>query len=147
MKLTTALIAATAALTFATAAPAQESSYDFGGYWDVTGIHVEDGQFENYMDHLANAWRSSMAYSQSQGWISGYTVLVNSFPRENEPDLILISMFEEWPSQAEQDQRQDMMEAHMQATVRQMDTAFGNRQTMRRIGSNSLYRVVELNGE
>ena len=145
MKIPTILLATTAALTFSVAAPAQESSYDFGNYWSVSTIHVEDGQFENYMDHLAGQYRTNLEYAKSQGWISDYHVLLNSFAREDEPDLVLISIFDEWVSNEEQERRQAVMEEYMSATTRELDTAYGGRLTMRRPGSDTLYQELELN--
>lgn len=145
MKLSVTLFAAAAALSFSAPVAAQESSYDYGNYWNVTTIHIEDGQFENYMDHLASQWRTSLEFARSNGWIESYHVLVNSFAREDEPDLVLISIFDEWASNEEQDRRQAAFVEYMNRSVRQMDTEYGERQTMRRIGSEALYQELTLN--
>lgn len=144
MKLPATLFAAAAALSLATPAVAQDSAYDFGNYWNVTSIHVEDGQFENYMDHLAGQWRASLEFARSNGWVDHYHVVVNSYPRESEADLVLITVFEDIPNAAEQAERQQAFQEHMSRTTRQLDTEFGARQTMRTIGNQSLYQELIL---
>ena len=89
----TLLLAAVAAFAIAgVAAPAAaqaDSHYTQGPLWYVTGVHVEDGQFENYMDYLAKEFKKENEFGIKEGVNLSYHVLVNTAKRANEPDLYL----------------------------------------------------------
>lgn len=84
---------AVAAMTFL-AAPATfaDSRYDYERVWYVTGIDVLDGQFENYTSWLAEEWSKFRKLNAQYGNEVGYHVLVNSSPRDGEPDMYLVTI-------------------------------------------------------
>ena len=143
MKLLTAgLLAASIALS--TAASAQESAYTPGGYWNVQAIHIEDGQFENYIDYVAGTYRRSQDFARSSGWISGYDVLVNVNARQGEPDLYLITRMPRLSTPQEDVERERRINEHMSQTTREAEQGSGQRVTMRRLGSNMLLQELNL---
>ena len=133
-----------ASIAFSTAAPAQESAYTPGGYWSVQGIHIEDGQFETYMDYIAGTYHRSQQFAQQNGWITGYDILVNANPREGEPDLYLVTRMPRLSTPEEDVARERAFNAHMSQTTRQASEASGQRVTMRRLGSNMLLQQLNL---
>jgi len=141
-KLTIALAALTSCLT-AAPAMAQDSSYKLGPYWTAARIDVEDGQYENYMDWLMKVWASNQAFAKSQGWILDYYILDNVNARDGEPDLILITRFADFPSVAETERRNDMINKRMSQDDHSADTASGQRTKMRRQMGSSLYRELQ----
>ncbi|HEY0326365.1 MAG TPA: hypothetical protein VGC46_10395 [Allosphingosinicella sp.] len=133
-----------ASIAFASPAAAQPTAYTPGGYWVVQGIHIEPGQFENYMDYIADRYRANQDFARSRGWITGYRILVNVNRRHDEPDMYLITEMPRLATPQEQVERDEAFERHMNQTARQAETASGARVTMRRLGSNWLLQELNL---
>ncbi len=131
-------------IAFSTPAAAQESSYTPSGYWVVQGIYLEDGQFENYMDFIADTYRRSQDFARQSGWISGYRILANVNRRSDEPDLYLITEMPRLATPQESVERERRMNEHMRQTTRQAEEASGQRVRMRRLGSNLLLQELTL---
>jgi len=121
--------AAAAAFLLSTApALAQEASpWKAGNYWNVSSIKVKEGATLTYANHLANVWQKQQDFAKSKGWISGYHVLSNPFPREGEPDLYLITVTDRMVQSDESDKRNAEMRAHMKMTQQEMVAAAGQR--------------------
>jgi hypothetical protein len=137
-----ALALATTAVV-ATPALAQRSSADPGNYWEVSDIDVLPGQIENYIDYLNANWKKQQEFAKSKGYILDYHVLSNNYPRDGEPDLYLVVIFKDWPSNAEAKRQQDEFVAMMKADEHKLAAASGERAVMRRsMGSALLQEVV-----
>jgi hypothetical protein len=139
------LICAAALAIAATSAPAiaQQSSYKLGPLWTAARIDVEDGQYENYLDWLMKTWADNQAFAKSQGWILDYYVLDNVNARDGEPDLILITRFADFPSVAEIDRRNAIINERMKQDDHSADAASGQRTKMRRQMGSALYRELQ----
>ncbi len=137
------LLAAAAACLFAAApvmAQANENPWKSGVFWEVTGIHVKDGSGLTYANHLATSWQPNMEFQRSKGWIKGYHVLMNEFPRQGEPDIYLITTFDALPSPEEQERRTTEMRAFTKMSMAQATAASGQRAEYRTVGSQILLR-------
>jgi hypothetical protein len=133
--------AAVAALSLAASpvlAQANENPWKGGAYWEVTGIHLEDGAGLTYAQHLAGQWRESQEYAKSRGWIRDYHVLTNEFPRDGEPDVYLIVKFDRFATPEEGEKRGAEYRAHVKTTQSQMAEASGKRASYRKVGSTTL---------
>ena len=129
-------------LGLASPAAAQESSYTPGGYTDVSGIDVLDGQFENYLDYLAGPWKAQNEWAKSKGYITSYAVYANNYARAGEPDLFLVVNYSKIYDAAEQRRQQKEFEAFMKSDTRKLDTAYGARATMRKpMGTQQLQEL------
>jgi hypothetical protein len=137
-----ALFASSIALSLPAAA--QESVYTPGNYWNVQGIYIEDGQFENYMDYVAGNYRRSQEFARRNGWITSYTILLNVNRRQDEPHLYLIQEASRLPTQQEELERERRLNEHMNQTTRAATEGSGQRVTMRRLGSNMLLQELNL---
>lgn len=139
------MLAALGAATMLCSAPAmaQDSSYKLGPMWTAARIKVEPGQFENYMDFLTKTWVDNQAFAKSQGWILDYYILDSVNPRDGEPDLILITRFADFPSVAEIERRNDIMNKRMSQTDHSAEKASGDRASMRRQMGSVLYRELQ----
>jgi hypothetical protein len=128
------LLAAVGAATiaFASAAPAQELALKSGEFWDVGAISVDDGHFPDYVDFLAGEFRKRNDFSMSKGWIKGYHILSNINPRDGEPDLYLVTIFDHQTTPAEDIQREKEMNAFMAQSTRQSAAGSGHRATYRK---------------
>ena len=138
------IIGAAALASALTSMPAlaQESSYKLGPLWTAGRIDVEDGQYENYMDWLNKVWVDNQAFAKSQGWILDYYILDNINPRDGEPDLILLTRFNDFPSVAELDRRNAIINKRMNQDDHSADAASGERKKMRRQMGSVLYREI-----
>jgi hypothetical protein len=131
--------------TVLVSAPALADKYPLvgGDYWEVTGIHIKDGGSLGYATFLAGEWRENQEFAKSKGWIKGYTVLANPYPREGEPDLYLITVTDRLVTGAEGDKRADEYMEWRKKTISQMDKESGNRLEIREVGSNSLLQELK----
>jgi hypothetical protein len=143
MKFGKLAAAALAVALVSTPAIAQRSVADPGNYWEVSDIDVLPGQIENYLDYLNANWKKQQAFAKSKGYILDYHVLSNNYPRDGEPDLYLVVIFKDWPSNAEAKRQQDEFVAMMKQDEHQLSAASGGRATMRRqMGSALLQEVL-----
>lgn len=126
------------------AAAQDEFPYKDGSYWEVSGIHVNDGASLKYAKHLANQWTSSMEFGKQQGWLKSYHVLSNEYAREGEPDLYLITVFDTMPDAAENEKRAKAWRAQMQTTIEKLNKESGDRAEYRKLGSTILLREMIL---
>lgn len=133
-----------AGIAVSTPGLAQTSPYTPGVYWTVQGIYVEDGQFENYMDYIADRYRRGQELARQRGWINGYRIFQNVNRREDEPHLYLITEMPRLATPQEEVEREQAMNQAMRETTRQATEASGQRLRMRRLGSNILLQELTL---
>lgn len=136
------LLGATALAMIVTAVPAvaQQSSVKPGGYWTASRVDVLDGQFENYMDYLTRVWVPNQEFAKSQGWITDYAILSTMNARQGEPDVVLITRFAEFPSLAEQERRNDIINQRNKWDDHSADAASGQRGKMRDLIGSVMYQ-------
>ncbi|MBA3897029.1 MAG: hypothetical protein H0X36_07810 [Sphingomonadaceae bacterium] len=133
-----------AATSFATPAAAQRSAARYGNYTDVSAIHVLPGQWENYLDFVKTSWVKQQEWAKHKGYIVGYSVVAATYPREGEPNLLLITEYKDIPSQAEAERRQNEYVSMMKMDEHQMDSAAVTRAPMRTLGSQEQYQEILL---
>jgi hypothetical protein len=138
------LLSAVALAIVSTSAPAlsQQSAVKPGPLWTAARIDVEDGQYENYMDWLSKVWVPNQEFAKSQGWLNDYYILDNINSRDGEPDLILITRFNDFPTPTEIERRNAIINERMKQDDHSADAASGQRGKMRRIMGSILYREV-----
>lgn len=135
---------AVAAAVLLTAQPgaAQQypNPYKVADFWQVTGVHVKAGGQLKLANDIANVWQKQQDFAKSKGWIKGYKILVNTHPREGEPNLYLITMSDRLASPDEVDARGVEMRAFANKTGEQMQTAAAGRAEFSSTGSSTLIR-------
>ena len=131
-----------ATMAFAVPATAQELPLKTADYWDVAAISVDDGHFPDYVDFLAGEFRKRNEFSKSKGWIKGYHILSNVNPRDGEPDLYLVTIFDHMTTPAEDIQREKEMNAFMAQTTRQGAAGSGHRATFRKLKGDMLLQEL-----
>ena len=139
------ILAALGAATILLGSPAaaQQSSVKPGPLWTAVRIDVQDGQIENYMDFVTKTWMDNQAFAKSQGWLLDYWVLESVNPRDNEPNIILITRYNDYPSAKEIERRNDIMNKRMQLDDRGQDAASGQRGSMRKLMGSVMYRELQ----
>ncbi|WP_077038389.1 hypothetical protein [Pelomonas sp. KK5] len=127
------------ALGLSTKAMATDWPMTSGDYWDMTEVHLKDGGSFAYAKFLAAEWKADQEFAKSKGWIKGYTILFNAYPRKGEPDLYLVVMYDKLPSGPESDKRADEYQAWKKKSTAQMEKESGDRTEFREImGSRML---------
>lgn len=135
------ICAASCALAWSAPALAQDAwPMEDGDYVEVSSIKIDDGHALDYANHLSGMWRKGQDFAKAQGWITGYEILVNVNPRENEPDVYLITRFARFADQAEGRRRDAAYRAHMQRTEAQMQAESGERAKYRHLAGSMLLR-------
>ncbi len=109
-------------------------------YVEVSAIHIDDGYALTYANHLASIWRASQDYALEQGWIIGYEILTNTYAREGEPDLYLLTRFEQMETPEEGEARGRQFREQMSRTISEMQEESAGRAQYRTLGSEMLLR-------
>ena len=135
-KLTGALVAATLTIGMAAPVVAEESRYEPINVWYVSDIDVLDGQFENYMTWLADEWMKFRKLNAMHGNEIGYHVLVNTTPRDGEPDLYLVTINKDFQTIAEGLETEKMINTAMAKDRKQFEKESVGRAPMRKVMGN-----------
>lgn len=113
-----------------------------GALWTAARIEVADGQMQNYLDWLSKTWISNQEFAKSQGWLLEYHILSSLNPRDGEPNIVLITRFNDFPSAAEVERRNELMARHTGQDAHQAAVASGERNSMRKQMGSVLYREL-----
>ena len=134
---------AVSALAFAMPQPAvAQDEYPLtGAEWvEVTGISLKDGGGLKYATWLSTEWRKRMDYAVQQGWIESYEIWSNAHARDGEPDMWLITRFEDFASNAEWEAQNRQMRQYMQRNIQQLQAESGNRAEYRTVMGDVLIK-------
>lgn len=142
IRFAAAIALATVATVSVTPAFAQRSVTKPGNYVDVTDVKILPGQFENYMDYLKREWVKQQEWAKSKGYIVGYRVLANNYPRENEATVYLLVEYASIPTNAEIERRQEEYVAFVKMDEHALDAASEKRGPMRTIGSQAQLQEI-----
>lgn len=123
-------------------ASAQQSAMKPGPLWTAARIEVHDGQMQNYLDWLSKTWISNQEFAKSQGWLLEYHILSSVNPRDGEPNIVLLTRYNDFPSAAEVERRNNLMRQHTGQDAHQAAAASGERNPMRRQMGSVLYREL-----
>ena len=92
-----ALAAAAIVGGYAGVGPAQaqtaERTYDNGPVWTIGYIETKPGMFDDYLAYLAGPYRVLQEAAKKRGDVITWKVLAVDSPRQNEPDVILLTEF------------------------------------------------------
>lgn len=113
-----------------------------GDWVEIGIISIEDGHGLDYANHIAANWRRGQEFAKQQNWISDYEVLVNTHPREGEPDIYLITRFSEFELPEEGEARGRQYREHMQRTIAQLQQESGERSDYRTVLGGMLLREM-----
>jgi hypothetical protein len=109
----------------------------------VTGIDIKDGGGMTYANFLASEWRENQEFAKSKGWIKGYYILANSYPRKGEADLYLITVRDRLVSGPEGEKRQAEYMEWKKKSLSQMDKESGDRLAVREILNDELLQELK----
>jgi len=138
-----ALVLCGPAMLVSTTAVADEWPLVAGDYWEVTGVEIKDGGSMGYANFLAGEWRANQEFAKSKGWIKGYYILGNTYPREGEANLYLITITDRLVSGPEGEKRQAEYMDWKKKTLVQMDKESGDRLEIREVLGDQLLQELK----
>ncbi len=133
IKLLGAACAAALVCLAAPAAAQSDSHYTPGPLWYMSAVHVEDGQFENYMDWLSNQFRKEHEFGIKEGVELSYHVLAVNQKRAGDPDLYLVFTSKDYMTTAQQLAYEKKLNAMMNEDRRVSEANAAKRGPMRKI--------------
>ena len=85
-------------LLFAFHASAQDGGrvYDNGSVWSVSYIETKPGHFDGYIENLSNIWKRYLDEQKKDGHVLSYKMIANGWPRDGEPNLMLMVEYKNW---------------------------------------------------
>lgn len=66
--------------------------------WTVSFIETKAGHFDDYISNLNDIWRRYLDVQKDDGDVLSYKMIPISFPRDGEPNLMLMVEFKNWAS-------------------------------------------------
>ena len=86
-----------AILLIVSSAQADDRVYDGGGsVWTVSFIETKPGHFDDYIANLDQIWRRYLDAQKEDGDVLSYKMIPIAFPRDGEPNLMLMVEFKNW---------------------------------------------------
>jgi len=85
------------ALLTLSSAQADDRAYDAGGsVWTVGFIETKAGHFDDYIADLNQVWRRYLDAQKEDGDVLSYKMIPIAFPRDGEPNLMLMVEYKNW---------------------------------------------------
>ncbi len=138
-----AMIATSLIIAFATPAIAQNYPLDPANYVESVAIEILPGGGVDYANFLAGQWRKQQEFAKSQGWIVSYEILQNTYARDGEPDLYLITVLPKIADPAESLRRNEAFRKFMAQSDAQMEAASGDRGKFRKLRGTLLLQELK----
>ena len=145
MKLTAALAVLVCASMFSVSASAQDNTrnWDYGNVIATSGVHLEPGALNAYINDLNGLWRVFLDQQIKDGNVASYRIIQNSYPRDGEPDLILITEHPNWAAFDLSNKYFEDLTKKLQGSLDKARDANIDRGKLRRLGGQSVYQEIK----
>lgn len=145
MKLTAALAVVVCASMFSVSANAQDNTrnWDYGNVIATSGVHLEPGALNAYINDLNGLWRVFLDQQVKDGNVVSYRIIQNSYPRDGEPDLILITEHPNWAAFDLSNEYFEDLTKKLQGSLDNARNANIDRGKLRRLGGQSVYQEIK----
>lgn len=149
IRLTASLAILIGASVFSMPAIAQdhERNWENGNVIATTEVHTEPGMFNAYINDLRGLWRLFLDQQIKDGNVVRYRLLVNSFARDGEPDLILVTEHPNWAAFDLSVEYFEDLTKKLQGSMDAARDATIDRGKLRRLGGNSVYQEIKFKDE
>jgi len=91
-----AMLFVAALLAISTAQAAERVYQDGGSVWAVSYVETKPGHFDDYIENLSQVWRRYLDEQKKDGQVLSYKMIPIAFPRDGEPDLMLMVEYKNW---------------------------------------------------
>jgi len=99
--------------------------------------------FNAYINDLRGLWRVFLDQQIKDGNVVSYRMLVNSFDRDGEPNLILITEHPNWAAFDLSNEYFENLTKKLQGSMDESRQASLDRGKLRRLGGNSVYQEIK----
>ncbi len=130
---------------FSVPAAAQDNdrNWENGNVIATTQVFTEPGMFNAYINDLRGLWRVFLDQQIEDGNVVSYRMLVNSFARDREPDLLLITEHPNWAAFDLSSEYFDELTEKLQGSLAKARDATIERGKLRRLGGNAVYQEIK----
>lgn len=144
-RLMAALAVLLCASMFSVPAAAQDNdrNWENGNVIATTQVFTEPGMFNAYINDLRGLWRVFLDQQIEDGNVVSYRMLVNSFARDGEPDLLLITEHPNWAAFDLSSEYFDALIEKLQGSLAKARDATIERGKLRRLGGNAVYQEIK----
>lgn len=145
IKITVGLAILACLSLFSGTATAQdhERNWENGNVIATTQVHTEPGMFNAYINDLRGLWRVFLDQQIKDGNVVSYRMLANSFPRDGEPDLILVTEHPNWAAFDLSAEYFEDLTKRLQGSLEASREANLDRGELRRLGGNAVYQEIK----
>ena len=145
IKLTAALAILVYASMFSVPASAQDNTrnWDYGNVIATSAVHLEPGALNAYINDLNGLWRIFLDQQVKDGNVVSYRILQKSFPRDGEPNLILITEHPNWAAFDLSNKYFEDLTKKLQGSLDKSRDANIDRGKLRRLGGQSVYQEIK----
>ncbi len=144
-RLMAALAVLLCASMFSVPAAAQDNdrNWENGNVIATTQVFTDPGMFNAYINDLRGLWRVFLDQQIEDGNVVSYRMLVNSFARDGEPDLLLITEHPNWAAFDLSSEYFDELTEKLQGSLAKARDATIERGKLRRLGGNAVYQEIK----
>lgn len=145
VKITAALAVLAYVSMFSDSASAQDNTrnWEYGNVIATSGVHLEPGALNAYINDLHGLWRVFLDQQIKDGNVVSYRIIQNSYPRDGEPDLILITEHPNWAAFDVSNEYFENLTKKLQGSLDNARNATLDRGKLRRLGGNSVYQEIK----
>jgi len=118
-------------ITISTAQADERAYNDGGSVWTVSFIETKAGHFDDYIENLDNIWRRYLDEQKKDGDVLSYKMIPVSFPRDGEPNLMLMVEFKNWTAFDRGNEYFDKLAEELQGGVDQATESNIDREQLR----------------
>jgi len=142
-------MAALAVLLFASmfsvpaSAQNNDRNWENGNVIATTQVFTEPGMFNAYINDLRGLWRVFLDQQIEDGNVVSYHMYVNTFGRDDEPNLILLTEHPNWAAFDLSSEYFDALTEKLQGSLAKARDASIERGKLRRLGGNSVYQEIK----
>lgn len=132
MKRATKYLSILVALVAVSTAQADDRAYvDGGSVWAVTFVETKPGYFDDYIENLDQQWRRYLDAQKEDGLVLSYKMIPIAFPRDGEPNLMLMVEFKDWATFDNGNEYFDELAERLQGGIEQATQSNIDREKLR----------------
>ncbi len=145
VRFTAALAVLLCASMFSVPATAQDNdrNWENGNVIATTQVFTEPGMFNAYINDLRGLWRVFLDQQIEDGNVVSYHMYVNSFNRDDEPNLILLTEHPNWAAFDLSSEYFEELTEKLQGSLAKARDASIERGKLRRLGGNAVYQEIK----
>jgi len=115
---------------------------DGGSVWTVSFIETKPGHFDDYIEDLNQIWRRYLDEQKKDGDVLSYKMIPIAFPRDGEPNLMLMVEYKNWGAFDRGNEYFDKLAAKLQGGIDQATQSNIDREQLRSLRGSFVGREI-----